>query len=275
MASPIVSDAPKERLRRRFDFAGLWVDAISLTAATETVVAWAKDSGGRRSRYVTVTGAHGIVEAQSDIDIRRAHLEANLVVPDGMPLAWLAKWKGDPACTRVYGPDLMAAVFAADQDGELRHFLYGASADTLEMLQARLRQRFPKCRIVGAISPPFGDALEQAWPVHRKEIEAAAPSILWVGLSTPKQELWMARHRPELRVPVLLGVGAAFDFHAGQKPQAPALLQRWGLEWAFRLASEPRRLWRRYARIVPHFLYLVAKDRLGGSRSPEGPSLST
>jgi N-acetylglucosaminyldiphosphoundecaprenol N-acetyl-beta-D-mannosaminyltransferase len=167
---------------------------------------------------------------------------------------------------RVCGPDLMPALFHHSEETGYRHFLYGATPRTLELLKDNLKQKFPAAEIVGAHAPPFRPAGADEDEAVIKAINASAADIIWVGLSTPKQELWMARHRHRLSAPILIGVGAAFDFHAGLVRQAPRRLQRAGLEWIFRTAMEPRRLAKRYICNNPSFLALLAAKRLGFAR---------
>jgi N-acetylglucosaminyldiphosphoundecaprenol N-acetyl-beta-D-mannosaminyltransferase len=203
------------------------------------------------------------MESQRDGELRRIHNEAGLVTPDGMPLVWISRLKGHAQVGRVYGPDLMLVFCEASERQGYRHFLYGGGAGVAELLASRLKERFPGLAIVGTLCPPFR-ALE---PDEDDEvvrcINQARPDIVWVGLSTPKQERWMRAHFGRLTAPVLVGVGAAFDFHAGLKRQAPRWIQRSGLEWLFRLAAEPRRLWRRYLYNNPRFVFLVALQLLG------------
>jgi N-acetylglucosaminyldiphosphoundecaprenol N-acetyl-beta-D-mannosaminyltransferase len=212
--------------------------------------------------------------AEEDDETRNA-VEGALAVPDGQPLVWAMRALGHPQASRVYGPDLMLAVFDAARRRHRRHFLYGSTPETLAKLEANLGARFPGTEIVGSYSPPFRplEPAEEAEIARR--INASGADIVWVGLSTPRQERWMAAMRPRLDAPVLIGVGAAFDFHAGLKRQAPRAIQRSGLEWAFRLATEPTRLWRRYASIVPAFLVLAGAQALGRripiDEPPPGP----
>ncbi|MDR3514670.1 MAG: WecB/TagA/CpsF family glycosyltransferase [Azospirillaceae bacterium] len=213
-------------------------------------------------QYICVTGVHGVMEAVRDREVLAAHRGAGLVVPDGMPLVWLLRASGYRT-GRVYGPTLMLEAFERSQSTGYRHFLYGASPGTIERLRTNLAGRFPAAAVVGCYAPPFrppgaleGDAVIAA-------INSTKPDIVWVGLSTPKQELWMANHRARLTAPVLVGVGAAFDFHAGLVRQAPAILQQMGLEWAFRMAMEPRRLAGRYLRNNPAFIGLLIARALG------------
>jgi len=176
-------------------------------------------------------------------------------VPDGQPLVWALRALGRARATRVYGPDLMARFCArAAQTGTPMYLYGGRTPDALELLEARLRERFTGVRIVGGYSPPFRALSAQEEDDVVARIDASGAAVVWVGTGQPKQELWMARMRPRLSAALLVGVGAAFDFHAGLVRQAPPLMQRNGLEWVYRLWREPRRLWRRYARYNPRFI---------------------
>ena len=244
----------------RLDVLGVQVSAADIPIAIDEIDRWVRQG---HPSYVTLTGVHGIMESVRDEEIRRSHNTAGLVLPDGMPLVWLLWFGGFKFADRVCGPDLMPALFDHSQRAGHRHFLYGATPRTLELLQGKLKQKFPAAAIVGAHAPPFRPAGADEDEAVIKTINASAAEIIWVGLSTPKQELWMARHRHRLLAPVLIGVGAAFDFHAGLVRQAPRWLRRTGLEWAFRTAMEPRRLAKRYLRNNPAFLALLVAERLG------------
>ncbi|MBX4911575.1 MULTISPECIES: WecB/TagA/CpsF family glycosyltransferase [Rhizobium] len=244
---------------------GVRISAVNLKSATGFIQKGIED--GRRE-YVCVRDAHGVVRCQDDPELRSIHNRAFLVTPDGMPLVWALKRAGHSESDRVYGPDLMLSVFEAGISKGLRHFLYGATAETLEQLQARLLARFPQAQIAGTYAPPFHKLSLQEEADIADRLNRSGADIIWVGLSSPKQELWMARMRDRLEASMLIGVGAAFDFHAGLKRQAPRIIQRSGFEWAFRLLCEPRRLWRRYALVVPTFISLTAFQRLGLRKFP-------
>ncbi|WP_118138611.1 WecB/TagA/CpsF family glycosyltransferase [Oceanicella sp. SM1341] len=246
---------------------GMHVSAVNLGTAADAILAAVE--AGRRG-YVCFAGAHAAVDCRSDPALREVFDRAHLVVPDGMPLVWALRRAGHAQSGRVYGPDMMLELFRRGQPRGLRHYLYGTTPETLRRLAARLETRFPGALVAGCFAPPFRALTAGEEEETAVRINAARADIVWVGLSTPKQDRWMAAMRPRLEAPMLLGVGAAFDFHAGLKPQAPALLQRHGLEWAYRLCSEPRRLWRRYARVVPRYLLLEAAARAGLVRFP-GP----
>jgi N-acetylglucosaminyldiphosphoundecaprenol N-acetyl-beta-D-mannosaminyltransferase len=241
--------------------------------ALDTIDLWNSE---KKSNYVTITGVHGVVESQFDEDLRRIHNEAGMVTPDGMPMVWLGRNRGFEYMDRVYGPDLMLAVCERSQINGSRHFFYGGDNGVPELLRDRLIERYPGLQIVGTYSPPFRPLVDEEQTAVIDMINDANPDIVWVGLSTPKQERWMAAHVGRLNASVLIGVGAAFDFHAGLKMQAPRWMQRSGMEWFFRLMSEPRRLWRRYLKTNSLFLLLVALQAAGLKRySDDWPKAET
>lgn len=238
----------------RTNVLGVGVSAINLALAVEVIEQWIET---QTANYICVTGVHGIMESQSDADLRQIHNQAGLVTPDGMPLVWISKLLGQRQVERVYGPDLMLAFCQLSMGKGYRHYLYGSSDMVLKRLEKNLRLRFVDINIVGSYSPPFRPLTGEEDYEIVERINATAPHIVWVGLSTPKQEQWMAAHVGRVKSAVLVGVGAAFDFHAGTKRQAPFWMQRSGLEWVFRLTTEPRRLWRRYFYNNPRFILSV------------------
>jgi N-acetylglucosaminyldiphosphoundecaprenol N-acetyl-beta-D-mannosaminyltransferase len=210
-------------------------------------------AAGQRG-YVTAAAVHLVMVAQEDPETRRALLEATLAVPDGQPLVWALRALGHGA-SRVYGPDLMARYCERAARNGTPIYLYGGRHQgALVQLTLCLRQRYPGIRIVGGYSPPFRPLTPEERRFVVDDINGSGAKIVWVGTGQPKQERWMAEMRDSLHAPILVGVGAAFDFHAGLIPQAPAWMQALGLEWTYRLAREPRRLWRRYARYNPRFV---------------------
>jgi N-acetylglucosaminyldiphosphoundecaprenol N-acetyl-beta-D-mannosaminyltransferase len=242
------------------------VAAIDVSLATSLIRQMATSA---QPAYVTVTGAHGIVESVYSKRVREAHERAALVVPDGMPLVWLGRLLGFASIGRVYGPDLMAGVFSRSELRQLRHFFYGSTPAVIENLTASIRSRFGEFNLVGFYSPPlrpvgFGEAEDVI-----SHIRDLRPHIIWIGLSTPKQEIWLLDHMQRIGTGVGIGVCAAFDLLSGMTQQAPRWVQRSGLEWLFRLLIEPRRLFRRYFFIVPRFLFYMAEalvtNRLSGS----------
>jgi N-acetylglucosaminyldiphosphoundecaprenol N-acetyl-beta-D-mannosaminyltransferase len=230
-----------------------WVDAAVALGARE---------------YLCVAAVHTVMESRDDAALRSAVDGAAFTVPDGQPLAWALRALGHDIDARVYGPELMARACARAARSGQRHYLYGGRDDeALARLSANLRERFPGLRLVGGHAPPFRELSEPELDAIAAQVNAARPDVVWVGIGVPKQEKWMATMRDRLDAPVLIGVGAAFDFHAGLVPQAPAWMQRSGLEWAFRLAQEPRRLFRRYARHNPRFVAGFARQWLTHRRA--------
>jgi N-acetylglucosaminyldiphosphoundecaprenol N-acetyl-beta-D-mannosaminyltransferase len=238
----------------RTNILGVGVSAVNLPMAMQAIEHWIE---ARTPHYVCVAGVHNIMASQHDPALRQIHNRAGLVTPDGMPLVWLSKLTGHRHVDRVYGPDLMAMLCKKSVKKGYRHFLYGSSEEVLNQLSANLSRQAPGLHIAGIYSPPYRPLTPEEDQAIVKRINDCAPDIVWVGLGTPKQDHWMADHVGRLSAPVLVGVGAAFDFHAGAKRQAPYWMQRSGLEWVFRLAIEPRRLWRRYIYNNPRFVLEV------------------
>jgi N-acetylglucosaminyldiphosphoundecaprenol N-acetyl-beta-D-mannosaminyltransferase len=233
------------------------VSAINLGLSRQIVA----DAIRNRTRgYITITGVHGVMEAQDDLQLRTIFNRAFLVTPDGMPMVWMSWLAGRRHVGRVYGPDLMLEVCGLVG---VRHFLYGGSNGTVGVLAQKLRERFPGIQIVGTFEPPWRPLTEEESAALCRQVAQSRPDVFWVGLSTPKQERFMAEYLPRLEATLLIGVGAAFDFHSGKVKQAPVWMQSMGLEWFYRLCQEPRRLWRRYLRNNPRFLFRAACQVLG------------
>lgn len=244
----------------RTNVLGVGVSAINIPMAIEIIDGWIANN---EQHYVTVTGVHGVMESQRDEALRKIHNNAGLVTPDGMPLVWLSKTAGHKHVSRVYGPDLMLAVMEHSLKKGYKHFFYGGKEGVPELLRDKLIERFPGLQIVGTYSPPFRPLTDEEDAAICKQISDSGAHMVWIGLSTPKQERWMSAHLGKLDAPVMLGVGAAFDFHAGLKSQAPKWMQKSGLEWFFRLITEPRRLWKRYLVNNPLFVLSVLGQKLG------------
>ena len=228
----------------------------------DEVIAWmdAMVACGARG-WLTAAAVNLVMSARDDPATMRAVLAATLAVPDGQPLVWALRLLGHSRATRVYGPDLMAAHCAHAARSGTPIYLYGGrSEQALELLQRSLSERFPGLRIAGAWSPPFRPLTGEEQARVVEEIDASGAQVVWVGTGQPKQELWMHEMRPRLAAPLLVGVGAAFDFHAGIVSQAPGWMQRSGLEWLYRLTREPRRLWRRYLTQNPRFVAIFARQ---------------
>lgn len=244
-----------------FPVLGVPVAAVQIPQVISQIHTWIRNGDG--CHYIAVTGMHGVTEAQHDPTFKRVLGSAGLVVPDGMPLVWLARLKGHSLRRRVYGPELMDAFCAQRTAQGYRHFLYGGAPGVPEKLAAALREKHPGLNVVGMLSPPFRSLSCEEDEYLVAQINEAHPDVVWVGLSTPKQERWMFDHRDRLNAAVLVGVGAAFDFGAGLKEQAPPWMRERGLEWLFRLSREPQRLWRRYLIYGSKFMFWVALEQLG------------
>ena len=230
-----------------YDVVGRWIDAVIA-------------SGSRAS--LSAAAVHLVMAAQEDDAVRAAVLATTVVVPDGQPLVWALRALGHGrAATRVYGPDLMLHQCARAAAAATPIYLYGGRSEgALVALALNLRQRFSGLEIAGAYSPPFRELSAEEDEQIAARIDASGARLVWIGIGQPRQELWMARMRPRLAAPMLVAVGAAFDFHAGLVAQAPSWMGRSGLEWTYRLAREPRRLWRRYARDNPRFVAAFARQ---------------
>jgi len=239
---------------QRVNILGVGVSALSMDSAlqkSEDLL----DAGG--SGYVCVTGVHGIMEAQSDEEFRKILNHSFLTTPDGMPTVWLGHLKGFKSMTRVYGPDYMANMCQRSVDRGYRHFLYGGKEGVAEELRDELTRRFPGLQIVGTYTPPFRPLNSGEEELLRLQLEEVKADILWCGLSTPKQERFMAAYMGRLPVKMMVGVGAAFDLLSGNLDEAPNWMKRCGLQWLYRLIKEPRRLWRRYLTNNPRFTWLT------------------
>jgi len=248
-----------------FEVLGVRLHAMNLAVATEAVLEAVREG---RKGYVCVTGVHGVSEAQDDPAFRRILNAAFLNTTDGMPLVWLGRRAVGRQVDRVYGPDLMLEIFRATQHTAHRHFFYGGAPGVAEDLKAKLEARFPGVTIAGTYCPPFRPLNPSEEAELAQLVRDRQPDIIWVGLSTPKQERFMAEYLPKLETTVMFGVGAAFDFHAGRVSQAPRWMQRAGLEWFYRLCREPRRLGRRYLTNNPLFVWRLVMQSLGLRKAP-------
>ena len=252
--APTTSTVADERV----DVLGVHLTPGSITKAVERIGAWiAADA----REYVCVADVHVVINGKGDDDFRRILNESGMTTTDGMPLVWCARRAGFDDAERVYGPDLILAVSEKAAEMGWTSYFYGAAEGVPQKLAAVMETRYPGFQTAGAMSPPFRALSEEEDDAIVAEINASGANIVWVGLGAPKQERWMAEHRDRLDAQVLLGVGAAFDFHTGSTRQAPKWMQRNGLEWLFRLSTEPRRLWRRYFHSIPTFLFGIARRR--------------
>lgn len=243
-----------------FRLLGVRVHAVQIPDAIARMEEWIRDRDG--CHYVAVTGMHGVMEAQHDTQFKRILNTADLVVSDGMPLVWAGRRHGFPMKRRVYGPELMLTFCQQTATKGYRHYFYGGASEVPSELAASLEERFPGMQIAGTYSPPFRALTPEEDAQIVAQINAAQADILWVGLSTPKQEKWMYAHRDKLNVPILMGVGAAFDLNSGRLRQAPDWMRENGLEWFFRLVMEPRRLWKRYLVYGSKFAWNVSLEML-------------
>ena len=258
---------------QRVDVLGVGVSALNLESAKKTIL---ERLERRQKGYICVTGVHGVIEAQDDSKFRNILNESFLTTPDGMPMVWISWLQKHHEVDRVYGPDLMLEMAEATRDGKYTHFLYGGRPGIAELLQTRLEERYPGIRIVGTYTPPFGPLSPEQESELRERFQRLKPDMTWVGLSTPKQERFMAAYLSKLDTTVMCGVGAAFDFHSKVVKQAPRWIQRSGFEWLYRTFQEPRRLFFRYLRNNTRFLWRYALSCVGlePPRREEGVSIA-
>lgn len=212
--------------------------------------------------YICFAPVSTLVSCQSDQSYCNIVNRAGLTAPDGVPLVWLARFKGNRSIQRTCGPDLMQEFCRISQEAGYRHFFFGGTEDSIKQLVSNLTKKYPKLQIAGHYSPGLRKVGEMESTQVIDQINSCNPDVLWVGLGSPKQDVWMANHRALLNVPVLLGVGAAFDFLSGQKKRAPDWMKRCGLEWFYRVCSDPRRLWKRYLFGNTKFIYYLIKKEL-------------
>jgi len=248
---------------KHFFVLGVRISRLNLASACRKV---ADFISAREKVYICVAPVSTVVSCQEDPAYHKVINSADMVTPDGMPLVWIARSRGYQEVKRTYGPDLMPLVCREGVERKWRHFFYGADEETNRCMVAALQQRFPGIIVAGRYAPPFRELTEAEAADAVGRINDSAADIVWVGLGSPKQDFWIARNRDKLNSPVLIGIGAAFDFLAGTKPQAPRWVRAAGLEWLFRLSCEPGRLWRRYLIGNTKFLFLLLKDFLGFRR---------
>jgi N-acetylglucosaminyldiphosphoundecaprenol N-acetyl-beta-D-mannosaminyltransferase len=244
----------------RVNVLGVGISAVNMTQALEKIDGWI--SRGERE-YVCVCPVHSVMECRRSAQLRAVFNAAGMVTPDGVPIVWVARAGGYRQVSRVYGPDLMLAELDRSDQNHHRHFFYGGGPGVARLLAQRMQARFPNLTVSGILEPPFAPLDQLCTPETAATINDAKPDVVWIGMSSPKQDLWMARMRPLLDAPVLIAVGAAFDFHSGTVKQAPLWMQRSGLEWVYRLTTDPRRLWRRYLIDNPWFLWELGLQKTG------------
>ena len=243
---------------------GVRVHAVTMESTLATIHRWVERG---EQHYLIAAPAHCLMDCQRDEALRRVYNNAGLVTPDGMPVVWVLRLMGFRNVERVYGPDVMLAVCDRGLDKGYRHYLYGGTPGVVERLAQRLDRRFPGIQIVGMHTPPFPYTAEDDEALVKK-INGERPDIVWCALGASKEEYWMSRHLGRLNAPALIGVGAAFDFHSGTKPQAPRWMMRIGLEWLFRVLCEPYRLGPRYLVNNPQFVWCIAIQALGRKQPP-------
>lgn len=249
---------------RTFTLLNVRVGVLTVDRAAARLL---KMASSRRRGYVCVAPVSTLVDARLDPDYCRVVNAAEMVTPDGVPVVWMGRFKGFRDIQRTYGPDLMQAVCDQGRASGLRHFFYGGTPEVCDKLVRFLKEKYPGIVVAGAVAPPYMKRAELISAGHREQIERSGADVLWVGLGSPKQDFWMSLNREGLSVPVMVGIGAAFDFLAGVKPQAPLWMQHSGLEWLFRLVCEPRRLWKRYLVGNTRFLWWVLTEEIFKGKS--------
>lgn len=261
---------PRSSARARVNILGVGVSAVNMESAlreTELLL------DRREQGYICVTGVHGIMEAQSDEGFRDILNDSFMTTPDGMPTVWLGRIHGFTQMSRVYGPDYMLGLCKRSVVKGYRHFLYGGKPGVAEELRDELTRKFPGLQIVGTYTPPFRPLSPEEEHDLRSQLEASRADVLWCGLSTPKQERFMAAYCHRMPVKLMVGVGAAFDLLSGNLSEAPDWMKQAGLQWLYRLIKEPRRLWRRYLLNNPKFTWLILLQLIG-TKSPSLPKRS-
>jgi len=254
----------RQRTHKHADVLGIKVSAVNMERALELADDWI---AAGKPGYVCVTGVHGVMEAQRDPALEQILNRAAINLPDGMPMTWVGRLQGFRGMDRVFGPDFMSAMCQLSVERGWRNFLYGGKPGVADDLREALQRRFPGLKIVGTYTPPFRALSPVEEELLTTQVAQARPHILWVGLSTPKQEKFMAEFVGRLQVPLLVGVGAAFDFHTGSIRDSPGWIKRAGLQWLHRLAQDPRRLWKRYLMNNPKFLWRITWQLLGAAKS--------
>jgi N-acetylglucosaminyldiphosphoundecaprenol N-acetyl-beta-D-mannosaminyltransferase len=244
----------------RVNILGVGVNAINMPQAVDIVTTAAAQN---KKGYVCVTGVHGIMEAQKDPAFRKILNRSLLTTPDGMPTVWVGRWNRHAQMRRVYGPDFMLNVCAASVEKGYTHFLYGGVEGVADQLKTELVKKFPGLQVVGTYTPPFRPLNSSEKADLQSQISKLRPDFFWVGLSTPKQERFMAEYLPKLDTKVMVGVGAAFDMHTGRAQDSPDWVKNAGLQWLHRLLQEPSRLWKRYLINNPIFMYKMTSQLLG------------
>ena len=264
-----VADLPLQEPQERINVLGVGISILDMQSAVSKVIEGADQPG--HAGYVAVTGVHGVIESQRDSDLKKVYNQSFLSTPDGVPMVWVGRALGHQEISRVYGPDLMLEVSAASVHSQRGHYYFGGKDGVADELKSDLEKRFEGLNVSGTMTPPFRPMTDEEDQQLVDELQRLKPHFFWVGLGAPKQELFMhdfLQRHPDLTASwghgmIMLGVGAAFDFHTGRLRQAPKFMQRSGLEWLFRLAMEPGRLWKRYAYTNSMFLFRIFPQLLG------------
>lgn len=254
--------APETQIRRH-SILGVPVSVVDMPSALATLGSWI---AAKQARYICASDVHSVMRAQEEDRHMAALIQADMVLPDGMPLTWVARMRGETAMQRVSGPDFMLAAMERSQTTGWRHYFYGGADGVAGLLAQTLSENYPGLNVVGTAAPPFRPLTADETADAVAQIRSAKPDIVWVGLGCPKQERWMMEHLGALDGVVLVGVGAAFDFHTGRVKRAPLWMRRRGFEWLHRLISEPARLWQRYLIQAPRFVVFTILETL---RTPQ------
>ena len=259
------SSSDKINFEEKVNVLGIGISTLNLRKTIQILL---KARLNNRKGYVCVTGAHGVIESLNDKSLKKIHNNSFLTVPDGTPNVWMGLEQGFSKIGRVYGPDLMIGVlektsYAVNENKKFSHYLYGSTPEVMDSLKNNLTNKFPELKIVGSFCPPFKPLSKKEENDLIEDVNSCKPDFFWVGLSTPKQEKFMAHYIEKLDCGIMVGVGAAFDIHAGFQKDAPTWIKEIGLQWFYRLLQEPKRLWRRYLKIVPKFILLASLQCLG------------
>lgn len=247
---------------RCFNILGVKINELTLKKTIKEIQTWINN---KKKDYIVLTGAHGIIEMQSDEKLKNINNNAGLVTPDGMPEVWLGKIKGFKNIEKVYAPEIMEETFKVSVQNDIKHFFYGGKEGVAEKLKTVLEEKYQGIKVMGTYYPPFRQLTDEEKNDIVEQINNSKADIVWCGLGCPKQERWMAEFRPLLDASILIGVGAGFDFLSGEKPLAPYWITRSGLEWFYRIFSDPKRLIKRYGKVVPKFIFLNLLELLNGN----------
>ncbi|MDD3296611.1 MAG: WecB/TagA/CpsF family glycosyltransferase [Candidatus Omnitrophica bacterium] len=245
-------------MKKYIKVSGVRIDMVQAPEIIKAMEKWIQEK--KYGNYIVVSNAYDFVMNSRYSNVKESANNSALTIPDGFSLMMLGRLYGYPLKKRAYGPDLMFEFIKLSQVRGYSHFFYGSTKETLHLLVNNMKQKFPNLKIAGVLSPPFRELSEEEKKEHIDIVNKAQPDVLWVGLGTPKQQLWMYEHKYKIKVPVMLGTGAAFDFLAGTKPQCPRWARDNGCEWLFRLVIEPKRLWKRYLIGNAVFLWIFAKE---------------